>query len=195
MLTSSDLGDVTVPLSTGEWLLSFWKFHLEARNDSNPLNRPLETILNPGEVIFVPHSWWHMVINLDDSLALTHNYVSTSNLSDCLHFLREKTDQISGVRDRNTSDNTVQPEEMYSLFMQELRDNSKVDKEVVDIADTKSYQVTGGGDDNGTGATTMGPGPKSVNKNKRKRKLTDKPTMNSVKAVVNDEPFVFNFDF
>jgi hypothetical protein len=38
-----------------------------------------------------------MVINLDDCIAITQNYVSTSNLSDCLRFLREKPDQISGM--------------------------------------------------------------------------------------------------
>jgi hypothetical protein len=37
-----------------------------------------------------------MVVNLDDCIAITQNYVSTSNLSDCLRFLREKPDQISG---------------------------------------------------------------------------------------------------
>lgn len=36
-------------------------------------------ILYIYEVIFVPHGWWHMVINLDESIALTHNYVSFIN--------------------------------------------------------------------------------------------------------------------
>ena len=189
VLTSADLGDVTVPLSTGEWLLSFWKYHLEARNDINPTNRPLETILHPGEVIFVPHSWWHCVINLDDSIALTHNYVSTSNLSDCLHFLREKTDQISGVRDRNTIDNTVQPDEMYPLFIQELKSNTTINKSILDDAIARSYQSA-----NDNKNTTDAREP-SNDFNKRKRKLLDKPLKDNVKSAVDDEPFVFNFDF
>lgn len=68
--------------------------------------------------MFVPHGYWHMVVNLDESIALTHNYVSTSNLSDCLRFLRDKTDQISGVRDRGAE--AMQPEEMYSHFIEKL---------------------------------------------------------------------------
>ena len=99
-------------------MLTFWKYHLQARNDPNPLRRPLEVILNPGEVMFVPHGYWHMVVNLDESIALTHNYVSTSNLSDCLRFLREKTDQISGVRDRG--DIAIQPECLYTVFIEKL---------------------------------------------------------------------------
>ena len=75
-------------------------------------------MLNPGEVMFVPHGYWHMVVNLDESIALTHNYVSTSNLSDCLRFLRDKTDQISGVRDRGAE--AMQPEEMYASFVEKL---------------------------------------------------------------------------
>jgi len=55
---------------------------------------------------------------LDESLALTHNYVSTSNLSDVLRFLRDKTDQISGVRDRN--EEAVPPAEMHDLFVERL---------------------------------------------------------------------------
>jgi len=100
VVSSSDGADVTVPISTGEWLLSFWSQHLEARKHRDPTQRPLETIVQPGEVVFVPHGYWHMVVNLDDCIALTHNYVSTSNLADCLKFLRDTPDQISGVRDR-----------------------------------------------------------------------------------------------
>jgi hypothetical protein len=69
---------------------------------------------------------------LEESLALTHNYVSTSNLGDVLHFLRDKTDQISGVRDRcattavdgeavGAGAGAVLPAEMYPLFVERLR--------------------------------------------------------------------------
>ena len=100
IMSTIDNGDLIVPLSTGEWLLSFWSFHLEQRNHPDPGKRPLECIVEPGELIFVPHNWWHMVINLDDSIALTYNYVSSSNLVDCLLFLSEKRDQISGLCSR-----------------------------------------------------------------------------------------------
>ena len=85
-----------MPLSTGEWLLSFWPAHLEAKKNPDPRLRPFEAVVEEGEILFVPHGYWHMVVNLEDCIAITQNYVSTSNLSDCLRFLREKPDQISG---------------------------------------------------------------------------------------------------
>lgn len=112
--------DVTVPLSTGEWLLSFWKHHLHQRTYADPSQRPLEIIANPGDVVFVPHGFWHMVVNLDDCIAITQNYVSTSNLVDCLRFLRDSTDQISGIRDR--PDEALHPEEVYDRFITRLKD-------------------------------------------------------------------------
>lgn len=87
--SSEDGADVVVPVSTGEWLLSFWKFHMKERNNPDISKRPKECITLPGDVIFVPQGYWHMVVNLEDTIAITQNYVSTSNLSTCLHFLRE----------------------------------------------------------------------------------------------------------
>ena len=112
--TSNDGADVTEPISTGEWCIAFWKYHEEARNHPNVSKRPLECILEAGELIFVPHNWWHMVINLEYAVAITHNYVSSSNLVDCLNFLKNKEDQISGVRDRPGE--AVQADQLYKHF-------------------------------------------------------------------------------
>jgi tetrahydrodipicolinate N-succinyltransferase len=80
-----------------------------------------------------------MVVNLDDCIAITQNYVSASNLSDVLRFLRDKEDQISGVRDRPQE--AVQAEELYTEFiakMRENRDNTHITDEQLDqcIADS-----------------------------------------------------------
>jgi hypothetical protein len=129
VVMSHDGADVTVPISTGEWLLSFWEQHLEARKNPDPTMRPLEAVVQPGEVIFVPHGYWHMVVNLDHCIALTHNYVSTSNLANCLRFLREKTDQISGVRDRPDA---VDADTMHELFLAKLASAKVMDDENLD---------------------------------------------------------------
>jgi hypothetical protein len=49
------LHEYLVPLSTGEWLLSFWQAHLKAKKNVDIKSRPFECIVEEGEMIFVPH--------------------------------------------------------------------------------------------------------------------------------------------
>jgi hypothetical protein len=126
VIRSRDGAEVTVPISTAEWLLTFWSFHLEMRKHPDPGSRPLEVVSGPGDLVFVPHGYWHTVINLDFNIALTQNYVSTSNLSDVLRFLRNKSDQISGCRDRLTA---LQPENFYEEFIRKLSEQEIIPRE------------------------------------------------------------------
>ncbi len=112
--------------------MTYWNEHVERRMDPDVSKRPMECTACPGDALFVPHGWWHMVLNIgsddeddehcneDDvaklndplrgvSIALTRNYVSASNLPDVLRFLDTKISQISGCRDRKEA---VQPEEL-----------------------------------------------------------------------------------
>ncbi|KAF9540667.1 hypothetical protein EC957_003897 [Mortierella hygrophila] len=45
-----------------------------------PESLPLEIVQNPGQTIYIPSGWWHMVINMDDTVAVTHNFVDEANL-------------------------------------------------------------------------------------------------------------------
>jgi len=120
--------DVCMPISIGEWFLTFWDAHVERRSDPDVRKRPLECTACPGDVLFVPHGWWHMVMNIGDddvgtddgrgmSVALTRNYVSASNLSDVLRFLDTRVSHISGCRDRAEA---VPPEELGKEFRKAL---------------------------------------------------------------------------
>jgi len=45
----------------------------------DPAKKPLECILEAGEVIFIPSGWWHMVLNLEESIAVTQNFCNRQN--------------------------------------------------------------------------------------------------------------------
>lgn len=115
---SHDGDEVALPLSIGEWLFQFWDEHARRKRCAPDHERPLECTALPGDVLFVPHGWWHMVINLDAvNIAITHNYVSASNLSNVLKFLDTKRKQVSGCRDRAES---IKPERLHEEFVRAM---------------------------------------------------------------------------
>ena len=78
---SADGADVACPVSVMEWYLSFYQF-----KDAAGVT-PLECTVRAGEVLFVPRGWWHAVLNLEESMAVTQNYVCAANLDNVLNFL------------------------------------------------------------------------------------------------------------
>lgn len=90
--TDDDESEVTSPVGIAEWVLSGFY------NDAVKMPEAQVGITFPGECMHVPSGWWHTVINLDDSVALTQNLVPSVKLGHALHFLKNKRAQISGFR-------------------------------------------------------------------------------------------------
>jgi len=66
-----------------------WYFHVYPKlrkwcMDNGNKYGLIEIIQYPGETIFVPGSWWHFVLNLDDCLAVTMNYCNYTYVYSCL---------------------------------------------------------------------------------------------------------------
>ena len=66
--------------------------------DPSLRGKMLEGVCETGETFYVPQGWWHLVVNLESSLAVTQNFVSPSNLAAVLHFLKHRADQVSGFK-------------------------------------------------------------------------------------------------
>lgn len=107
VILSDDHSEITSPLSIAEYLLTF---HALAR--ATPGCK--EGICRAGEILHVPSGWFHLVLNLEDSLALTQNFVPRKKLADVLGFLRDQRDQVSGFRE-DVCDRA------YELFVERLR--------------------------------------------------------------------------
>ncbi|KAG9626492.1 putative F-box and JmjC domain protein, partial [Aureobasidium melanogenum] len=107
VFVSADQSEVTSPLSIAEWLLGF---HAEARRTEGCI----EGICEAGELLYVPAGWYHLVVNLEDSIALTQNFVPRQRLASVLHFLRDKPDQVSGF--------AKDVKDPYQLFVTKLRE-------------------------------------------------------------------------
>ena len=106
VFVSADQSEVTSPLSIAEWLLTF---HAEAR--ATPGCK--EGVCHAGELLYVPAGWYHLVLNIEDSLALTQNFVPRHGLPGGLAFLRDRPEQVTGFRD------VADP---YALFVDRLRE-------------------------------------------------------------------------
>ncbi|KAI8826099.1 uncharacterized protein EV422DRAFT_600930 [Fimicolochytrium jonesii] len=74
-VTPPGVDDDEEGMSSLEWYLEVYPYlpsHM----------KPIEVIQEPGEIIFVPAGWWHLVLNIDPcNIAVTQNWASRWNLS------------------------------------------------------------------------------------------------------------------
>lgn len=108
VLVSDDQSEITSPLSIAEYMLTF---HDLARRTPGCK----EGICHAGEVLHVPSGWFHLVLNLEQSLALTQNFVPRQKLPNVLGFLRDQRAEVSGFA-ADVCDGA------YELFVERLRE-------------------------------------------------------------------------
>ncbi|ELU43896.1 F-box and JmjC domain-containing protein [Rhizoctonia solani AG-1 IA] len=62
-----------------------------------------------------PSGWWHLVVNLEPSVAVTQNFASEHELVNVLRFMRDKPDQTSGWAE------DIACADLYEIFCDVLR--------------------------------------------------------------------------
>jgi hypothetical protein len=93
--TDGEESEVTAPTSLAEWFLS--GFYEQAKREPGFHH----AICEQNECMYVPSGWWHLVVNLTESVALTGNFVVRPKLGVVLDFLKNKKDQISGFQNQS----------------------------------------------------------------------------------------------
>jgi hypothetical protein len=108
----------------------------------------MEGICHKGEVLHVPSGWWHLVVNLSPSIAITQNFVPRAHLVNVLAFLKDKPDQVSGFKS-----DVKNPYETFVEKMKELHPEilNKALEEVEKLKEGRKrkwdHLVNGDGDD------------------------------------------------
>ncbi|CAD6889665.1 unnamed protein product [Tilletia laevis] len=108
---TEDEGEVTSPASLAEWVSLFARATYEVHGTGKAGDgKLLVGVCRAGETCYVPSGWWHAVLNLEECVALTQNFVSPTELPYVLHFLKHKPDQISGFKRPRPSGNGSDPD-------------------------------------------------------------------------------------
>lgn len=107
VFVSASGAEITAPVSIGEYLLSFHHHAVQYPGC-------IQAVCRAGEIMHVPAGWLHMVVNLEEGVAVTQNFVPRARLPQVLRFLRDKPDQISGFAN-DVSD-------PWRLFVQRLQE-------------------------------------------------------------------------
>ncbi len=53
--------------------------------------KPVEVILEPGEIIYIPPRWWHHVKNMENTIAMGNLVVNDLNIELFFQSIREKS--------------------------------------------------------------------------------------------------------
>ncbi|CAE6433790.1 unnamed protein product [Rhizoctonia solani] len=110
---SSDEAEVTSPLSLAEWFMSYFDAAWSAYGRDTGKMRV--GVCRAGEIVYVPSGWWHLVVNLEPSVAVTQNFASEHELINVLRFMRDKPDQTSGWSE------DIACADLYEIFCEVLR--------------------------------------------------------------------------
>lgn len=81
--------------------IMYFDFILPRIKKAHPELKVYEGIQGPGDIIFVPGDWWHGVLNLDDTVAVTQNYCGPDNFRLVWKRTRKEREKVAYLWLRN----------------------------------------------------------------------------------------------
>ncbi|KAJ1510964.1 hypothetical protein HMI54_007997 [Coelomomyces lativittatus] len=133
---SDDQSKVHTPVSLMDWWINWFPQTVKLVKNLPKEKFPQWGICEEGEIVFVPNGWWHTVINLEASIAITQNYVSVHNLKNVLHFLNLNRHMVSGYNE--TEDNECISSTLYEDFVCALKTATHLSSDILDVV--QSYE-------------------------------------------------------
>lgn len=79
----------------------YFDFILPRIKKANPDLKVYEGLQRPGDIIFVPGDWWHGVLNIEDCVAVTQNYVGPDNFEVVWKRTRREREKVASLWFRN----------------------------------------------------------------------------------------------
>jgi len=81
--------------------IDYFDLHLPRIKRKNPELKVYEALQKAGDIIYVPGNWWHGVVNTEDCVAVTQNFVGAGNFEVVWKAARKEREKVANLWLRN----------------------------------------------------------------------------------------------